>query len=672
MLKAIRSINNANKNSSELWLTYLYNTLEKNYNYLNVSSLKEITNHSVLNYCLKTLQVLDEINKEEKLAKDILYLVEETLKWSEVAKCGRKSERSLWRKKGYDLYAHNIGSSQIYLETNNNIIISTLIKTHGLVGQFLKGETTLNKNYELYLLIKNKLIIKNKLRKVLIVLNKCIISGVSKNLYKDIEPKVIETIDLIINNQFNNQENYITRLEKLNKTLSKEELNYLTRLNNKVKTCLEDLFSKVDIWYFESAIESFSLKEQIKILLIIQKHLTEKIDNVTFEKLMKDLYFNYHQKRELNLYKKRVIEYYLNTISYQDILHNKIKVSPHIKINIKIENNNLIFNFKYSIQIKKLIEFCEVASINDSNYQKAIYMLYDLFGFRKDKFDRFFEETTYLEQMNHSKSDKEKILNYLVGQNILDIGSGGGIILNLLEKHNPNLNITGMDISQNVIEKLKTLKLKENHLWNIFKGDALNLNKYIKNNSQDTIIFSAIIHELYSYITFNGKKFNTETIKVVLTEAYKALRKGGRIIIRDGVMEENKDAYRIIEFYNPKDIEILNRFCHDFQGRNIKYTKLSENKVKLLVNDALEFLYTYTWGEEAYPMEVQEQFAYFTLKEYTKFIKEILPNSKIIVKKEYLQKGYNVNLLSKIAIYDENLNICNLPNSTLLIVIEKS
>ena len=672
MLKAIRSINNANKNSSELWLTYLYNTLEKNYNYLNVSSLKEITNHSVLNYCLKTLQVLEEINKEEKLAKDILYLVEETLKWSEVAKCGRKSERSLWRKKGYDLYAHNIGSSQIYLETNNNIIISTLIKTHGLVGQFLKGETTLNKNYELYLLIKNKLIIKNKLRKVLIVLNKCIISGVSKNLYKDIEPKVIETIDLIINNQFNNQENYITRLEKLNKTLSKEELNYLTRLNNKVKTCLEDLFSKVDIWYFESAIESFSLKEQIKILLIIQKHLTEKIDNVTFEKLMKDLYFNYHQKRELNLYKKRVIEYYLNTISYQDILHNKIKISPHIKINIKIENNNLIFNFKYSIQIKKLIEFCEVASVNDSNYQKAIYMLYDLFGFRKDKFDRFFEETTYLEQMNHSKSDKEKILNYLVGQNILDIGSGGGIILNLLEKHNPNLNITGMDISQNVIEKLKTLKLKENHLWNIFKGDALNLNKYIKNNSQDTIIFSAIIHELYSYITFNGKKFNTETIKVVLTEAYKALRKGGRIIIRDGVMEENKDTYRIIEFYNPKDIEILNRFCHDFQGRNIKYTKLSENKVKLLVNDALEFLYTYTWGEEAYPMEVQEQFAYFTLKEYTKFIKEILPNSKIIVKKEYLQKGYNVNLLSKIAIYDENLNICNLPNSTLLIVIEKS
>lgn len=672
MLKTIEDIYNANKNSNELWLTYLYKTKEKNYNYLNVSSLKEITNHSVLNYCLKTLQILDEINEEEKLAKDILYLVEETLKWSEVAKCGRKKDRANWQKKGYDLYAHNIGSSQIYLESNNNVIISTLIKTHGLVGQFLKGEIALNKNYELYLLIKNKLISKIKLRKVLIVLNKCIISGVSKELYEEIENKVIEVIDLIINNKFNNYENYITRLEKLNKTLSKEEKNYLTRLNTNIKTRLEDLFAKTDIWYFESAIESFSLKEQIKILLIIQNHLTEKINNITFEKLMKDLYFNYHQKKELNLYKKRIIEYYLNTISYQDILLDNIKLSPHIKINIKIDNNNLIFNFTYSIQIKKLIEFCEVATINDSNYQKAIYMLYDLFGFRKDKFDRFFEETTYLKQMNQSTSDKEKILNYLVGQNILDIGSGGGIILNLLEKHNPKLNITGIDISQNVIEKLKALKAKENHHWNIFKVDALNLGKYIPENSQDTIIFSSIIHELYSYITFNGQKFNQETIKVVLTEAYKALKKGGRIIIRDGVMEEKKDTYRIIEFYNTKDIEILNRFCHDFQGRNIKYIKLGDNKVKMLVNDALEFLYTYTWGEESYPMEVQEQFAYFTLKEYTKFIKEILPNSKIIEKKEYLQKGYNVHLLSKIAIYDENLNICNLPNSTLLIVIEKS
>ena len=672
MLKSLKCLNNPKMYPNELWLTYLYKTKEKNYNYLNVTSIKEITNHSVLNYCLKTLKILDEINKEQKLSKDILYLVEETLKWSEVAKCGRKKDRLSWEKKGYDLYAHNIGSSQIYLESNNDTIIATLIKTHGLVGQYIKGETNLDKNYELYLLIKNKLISKTKLRKVLIILNECIIKGVSLKLYTKIENEIIKAIDLIINNKFTNTEDYIIKLEKLNKKLSKEEIKYLEKLDTNIKRKLANLFSKVELWYYDAVMCIFSIEQQIKILLYIENNLQDTTINVTFEQLMKEIYFNYNFHKELNLYKTRIIEYYLNMLTLKDISTNNLKTSPHIKFNIKHTKQNLIFNFNYSIQIKKLIEFCEVATINDSLYQKAIYMLYDLFGFRKDQYDRFYEEVNYLKQMNNSKNDKKIMLDYIVKENILEIGPGGGVILNMLEESDNFLKIKGLDISKNVVEKLKILKKKENHNWDIIEGDALNLLKYIPKNSQDTVIFSAIIHELYSYVNFNNHKFNKETIAVVLKNAYDVLKPNGRIIIRDGVMSENKDEYRIIEFYNKSDIEILNRFCKDFKGRKIDYIKVNDKMVRMLVNDALEFLYTYTWGEEAYPMEVQEQFAYFTLKEYIEFIKQILPNSKIIAKKEYLQNGYNVNLLSKIALYDENLKVCSLPNSTLLIVIEKS
>ena len=37
-------------------------------------------------------------------------------------------------------------------ENNNDEIVYTLIKTHGLVGQYIKGEVNLNKNIELYYL----------------------------------------------------------------------------------------------------------------------------------------------------------------------------------------------------------------------------------------------------------------------------------------------------------------------------------------------------------------------------------------------------------------------------------------------------------------------------------------------------------------------------------------
>lgn len=35
-------------------------------------------------------------------------------------------------------------------------------------------------------------------------------------------------------------------------------------------------------------------------------------------------------------------------------------------------------------------------------YESAIIMLFDLFGLRKDKYDRFYEEESYLQTMNQT------------------------------------------------------------------------------------------------------------------------------------------------------------------------------------------------------------------------------------------------------------------------------
>ena len=146
MIESLKMINDYKNYKNELWLNYLYNTKEKNYNVLNVKSLKEINKHSVLNYVKRTLEILNDINNKESLDKETLFLVEETLKWSEVAKTGNKKDRKRWLDNKYDLFCHNIGSSEIYDETNDNIVVSTLIKTHGLVGQYIKGEVNFSKN----------------------------------------------------------------------------------------------------------------------------------------------------------------------------------------------------------------------------------------------------------------------------------------------------------------------------------------------------------------------------------------------------------------------------------------------------------------------------------------------------------------------------------------------
>ena len=655
------------------WINYIYNSDKKKINYERVTCLKSLNNKYVYNYVLKTLEILEE--EKENYNEKTIFLVEETLKWSEVAKCYNKNKRKEWKNKKINLLVHNIGSSEIYKIENkkSNKIVKVLIKTHGLIGQYIRGEINLNKNKELYELILNKDIEKTELHDVLFLLNRCVIKAVSPKLYQKIENKIEETINKIINGEFEEEIDLNNRLNLLNNKLNdkdQKELNILLK-NEHIKNKLEQLFKQLEFWYYEVALNDFTIEEQIKILLIISNYLNSNNEHLSFEKIMISIYLDYENKKQINIYKKRIIEDYIDSLAIEDILNNKIKQNPHIKIKITKKDKNIIPEFKFSIQASKLIAFCEVAYTSDSLYNQAVFMLYDLFGFRRDKYDRFYNEINYLNTMNKSINHKSIILDYIVGKNILDVGPGGGALMDLILDNNPNLKVSGIDISENVINTLNEKKKNENKSWTVIKGDALNLDKYLENNSMDTIIYSSIIHELYSYIDYNGKKFNHNTIIKTLKTAYNVLKKKGRIIIRDGIMTEPKDIYRIIEFNNIEDLKILDAYCHDFKGRKVTYEKIDHNKVKMLVNDAMEFLYTYTWGPNSYALEVHEQFGYYTPSEYIDMIKENLPNCKIIECNSFLQPGYEENLLNKISIYDDNMNIVKLPNSTCIIVIEK-
>ena len=655
----------------EQWEKYLLNTREKNYNLERLDSVKSNSNRLVYEYVLRSLEILKSKNVDDKT----YYYVSEALKWMDVAKAGNSKERRQWKKKGYDLYAHNYGSSDIYKNSNPQYdeIIRILIRTHGLIGQYIRGEVKLSLNKEIYSLIERKLITKEELKKVLIIYNECLISAASKEVYKRVKEEVNLTINRIVNNDFNHEFDIIERISRLNGGISEDDKNELNSIlrNKNIEKTITKLFDSVGFWYYESSLSDFSMLEQIKILSICSLGVGNT-KNITFEHVMKTIYTDYKGKRVVNLFKKRIVEEYLRNIELEDIVANHLYLSPHISFRLTKSNNALLFDFKFSIQATKLIEFCMVASNSESIYKKSIYLLYDLFGFRKDEYDRFYNEIDYLNTMNSSLQFKAKILDYMVGKNILDVGPGGGALMDLIEERDPSLNIYGIDISSNVIDTLNKKKLKEKRSWNLVKGDALNLSNYFEKGSLDTIIYSSIIHELYSYIVFEGKKFNINTVIKALKSAYDILSVKGHIIIRDGIKTEPENQYRIIEFRNLDDIKILDRYCHDFKGRKVTYEKIDNNKVKMLVNDAMEFLYTFTWGEDSYPLEIQEQFGYLTPSEYKDLILKHLPNSKINVCEAFLQDGYEEHLLDKISIYDEKMNVVKLPNSTCIIVIEKT
>lgn len=667
----------------EKWLMFLALTSEQNVNMERIISLEEMNNNYVLGYVEKTLKALAGLN----LSKYRLHLVEEVLKWSEVAKSGLVHQRNRWVKKNINLYVHNIGPAEIYMEesteanTETRWIIYNLIMTHGLIGQYIRGEIPLIDNRPVYELVKSRRISAAELKEILKALNYCIVSAVDKGIWMDINEQTDEIIGLIINGQFHAQYHVKDRIKRLRAISIKNGENF----NAKYKELFSDpritdkvtgLLEKADLWYVEAALFDFRLEEFVKVfLLIAQKADLNQIKHISFEWLMKNIYYQHEGRKRVNIYKKRIIEKYLSEITIENIMECSYKENLHVSYEVSFQDNlddTAFFNFRFSKAGTKLIDFCMEAEQSDVLYERAVILLFDLFGLRKDKYDRFYEEESYLKTMNQTIDYKKALLDYITGNSVIDIGPGGGALMDLIEERYPEKKISGMDIAQNVLDSLNKKKQLENRNWNVLYGDALNLGKYVKKGSVDTVIFCSILHELFSYIEYMGRKFNHDTLAAALKSAFQILPAGGRIIIRDGIMTEPVEEKRIIRFLSEEGMQFLKRYAKDFKGRKISYTLVGQNEVRMPVNDAMEFLYTYTWGEKSYNHEVNEQFGYFTPGGWKEFIFSVLgEEAEIIEFKHFLQEGYTAALSQKIVFYDEKRNPVRLPDSTFIAVIEK-
>lgn len=635
---------------SEKWLQYLYYTENKGVNIERVEVVEEISGKETLSYVLKTLSILEKSRGE--LSPEEEGIVRKVLSWSEVAKGGSVKERESWRKKGYALDIHNIGSAEIYLEEcedneEEKEIVSLLIRTHGLIGQALRGEVRVDENLPLRKLLKY--LSYESLERIVSVLNKCIIGGVSEKLWEKVGESAVRLIRRVLSgdaHEFADRERMI-RLDGRLKDADEE----LARIFS------EKLFPKYELWYFPAAFAAFSLPQIKWLLEKTVELLGDGISFISFKPIADGLYYDYEGRKQLNVYKERIIEKYIR--------------EPELKnVELVVERNGraVLADFRFSPVCEKLIDFCVEAERSGLlSFEKSITVLYDMFGFRRDEFDRLGNEAKYLSTMNDSEeSTKNSIIDYVVGESVVDVGSGGGVLLDLLEKQYPDKKVIGTDISQNVIEALDKKKKEEGHKWTVIRH---NFYEAGFGEPVDNVIFSSILHEIYSYTETENGRFDIASVKKALKNAYASLKKGGRIIIRDGIKTRVDDSVITLRFKDAEGIEFFKNFINDFKGlRDIEDKKISVDEkagmVSACTNFIREFLFTYTWGKQSYAHEVQEQFGYFTIDEYRAFFGEL--GARLVRCDEFLEPGYPMHLSPKVELIPDRY-----PASNCIVVAEK-
>ncbi|CAN5206194.1 hypothetical protein BH11MYX1_BH11MYX1_25870 [soil metagenome] len=302
-------------------------------------------------------------------------------------------------------------------------------------------------------------------------------------------------------------------------------------------------------------------------------------------------------------------------------------------------------------------------------FHQMLKSLCDLYGLRKDEFDRVANEASYLASMNSARTDKERMLEFVRPGRIVEIGPGGGVVLDLLEARFPGAEIIGVDLSREVITALEARARANGRKWRVVLGAAESLPEYA--HDVDTVVFCSILHEVYSY---TEPRFQLTAVARVIRAAFAALRSGGRIVIRDGVMPAA--GTRRIKFVAADARAVFDLYVAQFEGRPIRYRELGDQRVELSTADAMEFLYTYTWGPASFPYEIRELYGIMTYDEYVASLLLWCGSGAAVVElptalRSYLQPGYRDNLATQIELTDERDLATELPDSNCLIVIEK-
>ncbi|TMQ15776.1 MAG: methyltransferase, partial [Deltaproteobacteria bacterium] len=182
--------------------------------------------------------------------------------------------------------------------------------------------------------------------------------------------------------------------------------------------------------------------------------------------------------------------------------------------------------------------------------------------------DRVANEAGYLAAMNAARSDKQRMIELVKPGRIVEIGPGGGVVLDLLEQRFPTSEVIGVDASREAVDALARRARAQASRWRIVHGDAERLGELVP-GPIDTVVFCSVLHEVYSY---TEPRFSLASVRRVVEAAFAALASGGRLVIRDGV--QPPPGRRRLRLLAPDARATLELYTAQFEGRRIEITEL--------------------------------------------------------------------------------------------------
>ncbi len=636
-------------------------------------------------------------------------LLTTVLLFSDVAKGGTPAQREAWRVRlGVDGTVHNEDSAVILDDVMRRVLSKAplsedgrfadraraLCASSGLVGMRIRGEVSRDALGALLDFAKEEPDGGAELGRVWSIVNRAETSAVRTGLWTDpLAAEFAEEERAILMTTSSHEltrsplSERITRMRGgvLASRESQEEVERaLDRLQG-ARRVLEIRLARAQVWYAEASLGALSLDACVRLLLFlsgsalrahVETSRTWHLDLLGLVRELRDS--SGHPKR----YPVRLLETLLEATKTDRLMQGHIGPAPEKasaesaskesdQHNVPLVSfpstkggeHALTVSLRTSDEAGALLTLLSVYEKKHApGFHHTLKSLCDLYDLRKDDFDRVSNEASYLSSMNSARSDKSRMLDFVVPGTIVEVGPGGGVVLDLLAERFSGSRIVGLDASQSVVEALKEKHAAAKAPYEMVHGDAFKLSDIFGRGELTTVIFCSVLHEIFSYVAWGDPpaRFQIESVDAIFMAAFRALAPRGRIIVRDGVMPN--DEPRVVEFLTADWRDGLDLFAKTYEPRRIPFEVLSPTRVKMSARDLFEFLTTFTWGPDSFPYEIREQRAVLPRAEYVKRLiaacEKAEPGAKAVEVpvsadlQSYLQPGYPTNIAPHVRIFD--------------------
>jgi SAM-dependent methyltransferase len=252
----------------------------------------------------------------------------------------------------------------------------------------------------------------------------------------------------------------------------------------------------------------------------------------------------------------------------------------------------------------------------------------------------------YISGMARSKPDKAKILEFVTGKRILELGCGSGAVLELLRQHDQNAELVGIDLSA------KLLGAAARQL-----GNAVRFHRHVifelchKPEKLQELPFSSVIlcsalHEFATFALEHPEQFLKPGVSAMQVAAKRIfglaknlLEPGGKLIVRDGVKLESKLVR--VEFKTPELEETFWRFSDDFRPFKLEFMAQG-NTYTMQANHFYEFATKYFYATN-WDIEVGEIFGWASSQELEQLLLEtgFIPETRQVYTIDFLAQKWD-------------------------------